>query len=626
VYKGLGKTLFSCNQFSIGYNNRMNVKFAFVFLGVILGASAFLFVPAVSDAQSTCTSVDTLNASAWDCTFGSGGTSCDGVLDASCFNRLDDEEEHFGSPFDYCQLVGSSYFCGVDFISGDTTPPKISNICVEGDCSAPYTTSDPTPQITFDTDENATCKRSGNDRPFSSMPFTCLSTGGTSHDCSSSASVSPGTTVMGYYACEDQAGNSHSSSQNTEITFTVTSGVDNTKPTISVTGPATVLQNKSVTITATAKDSESGLDNINVFVDFNRNGDFNDDGAAGSPKICPFSGSTNVETCAFIIPANTLSLGLYTYRAQAEDIAGNSKNTASIKEFTVVKVGSGPVTCNDPATGEDYALGDIRTQTCGSGECLGTHELTCQSDGEWSDPGPCDSSGFECTNDQGDVRVCSSIGVCPASSGGSSGASGTVVINNGDEETNSRQVTLQIQCPKCSGGPSGLSEMQIKETSDITDTDNREGYQEQLILNLKSAGDGHKTIFVRFRETTSSPWGPVTADFIELVEDSGGGSDPGGGGSIPIPTITIDFGNPLQYNSFTELINGIINFIFTIAVIVAPILLVVAGVLFMTAAGDTNRVTKARNMILWTIIGFAVILVSKGLVTILKEILNVNTP
>ena len=38
--------------------------------------------------------------------------------------------------------------------------------------------------------------------------------------------------------------------------------------------------------------------------------------------------------------------------------------------------------------------------------------------------------------------------------------------------------------------------------------------------------------------------------------------------------------------SFSELINTFTNFLFTLAVIIAPILLVVAGVIFMTAAGD----------------------------------------
>jgi len=71
------------------------------------------------------------------------------------------------------------------------------------------------------------------------------------------------------------------------------------------------------------------------------------------------------------------------------------------------------------------------------------------------------------------------------------------------------------------------------------------------------------------------------------------------------------------------MLKNIINFIFTIAVILAPILLVIAGVIFMTAAGDPGKVKTARSMMLWTIVGFGVILISKGLVSVLKNILGI---
>jgi uncharacterized membrane protein len=79
----------------------------------------------------------------------------------------------------------------------------------------------------------------------------------------------------------------------------------------------------------------------------------------------------------------------------------------------------------------------------------------------------------------------------------------------------------------------------------------------------------------------------------------------------------------LGATTFTELIGNLIDFLFTIAVIVAPILLVVAGVIFMTAAGEPSRVATARRMLLWTVIGFGIILISKGLVEVLKGILGI---
>jgi hypothetical protein len=87
--------------------------------------------------------------------------------------------------------------------------------------------------------------------------------------------------------------------------------------------------------------------------------------------------------------------------------------------------------------------------------------------------------------------------------------------------------------------------------------------------------------------------------------------------------IVVPIINPLGASSFTDLINNLIDFLFTISIIVAPILLVIAGIIFMTAAGDPSRVATARRMLLWTIVGFGIILISKGLVTVLQGVLGI---
>ena len=102
--------------------------------------------------------------------------------------------------------------------------------------------------------------------------------------------------------------------------------------------------------------------------------------------------------------------------------------------------------------------------------------------------------------------------------------------------------------------------------------------------------------------------------------NTGGGPPPPPG---PVPVGPFAFPNPLGATSFTDLVKNIIDFLFTLAVIVAPVLLVIAGVIFMTAAGDPSRVGSARRMLLWTVIGFGIILMSKGLVEVLRAILGI---
>ncbi len=104
---------------------------------------------------------------------------------------------------------------------------------------------------------------------------------------------------------------------------------------------------------------------------------------------------------------------------------------------------------------------------------------------------------------------------------------------------------------------------------------------------------------------------------VKVNTDGGGGGGGGGGGQI------IKFENPLKAKNLTELVDNLLNFLFTLAIIGAPILLVIAGVMFMTAAGNPARISTARNMLMWTIIGFGVILLAKGLVALLQGVLGI---
>ncbi len=83
--------------------------------------------------------------------------------------------------------------------------------------------------------------------------------------------------------------------------------------------------------------------------------------------------------------------------------------------------------------------------------------------------------------------------------------------------------------------------------------------------------------------------------------------------------------NPLAYDNFEELVEAIANFIFNIALVLAPIMIVIAGFYFLTAAGDPGRVATAKKIILYTLVGFAIILLSRGLVAVIREILQVGS-
>lgn len=87
----------------------------------------------------------------------------------------------------------------------------------------------------------------------------------------------------------------------------------------------------------------------------------------------------------------------------------------------------------------------------------------------------------------------------------------------------------------------------------------------------------------------------------------------------------VNIENPLSSNTFTELLDKIIDFIFYIGVFgVAPLMIIIAGFFFVTAAGEPEKITRAKQMILWVLIGLLVLFCAKGLITLFKEIVGVE--
>lgn len=81
--------------------------------------------------------------------------------------------------------------------------------------------------------------------------------------------------------------------------------------------------------------------------------------------------------------------------------------------------------------------------------------------------------------------------------------------------------------------------------------------------------------------------------------------------------------NPLQSSTIGDLIKRLSDFVFNVALVLTPILVLYAGFLFLTSAGDPKKVSAAKSIILWTVIGLGIILLSKGIVAIMKGLLGI---
>jgi len=80
--------------------------------------------------------------------------------------------------------------------------------------------------------------------------------------------------------------------------------------------------------------------------------------------------------------------------------------------------------------------------------------------------------------------------------------------------------------------------------------------------------------------------------------------------------------NPLKVNDFEALLNIVIDFIFWIGMALAPVMFIVAGFLYVTAAGNPQKTEQAKKIIIYTVIGLVVLLLAKGLTEVLKSVIG----
>ena len=87
-------------------------------------------------------------------------------------------------------------------------------------------------------------------------------------------------------------------------------------------------------------------------------------------------------------------------------------------------------------------------------------------------------------------------------------------------------------------------------------------------------------------------------------------------------SVTGDIEDPDEHpgeslNLWTSL-GKVVDYLFALLIIIATIFLVVAGILFVTAQGDPDKVKKARDFVLWALIGVIVGVLAYALVNFVQ--------
>ena len=105
--------------------------------------------------------------------------------------------------------------------------------------------------------------------------------------------------------------------------------------------------------------------------------------------------------------------------------------------------------------------------------------------------------------------------------------------------------------------------------------------------------------------------------YSALASSHGSGST---GGERPV-SITLQ--NPLRClpsGTLADCVNNAINALIFIAAPIASIMVLIGGFQMMFAAGEPEKIARGRKTILYAAVGFAVIIMAKGVVVVLRSI------
>ena len=73
------------------------------------------------------------------------------------------------------------------------------------------------------------------------------------------------------------------------------------------------------------------------------------------------------------------------------------------------------------------------------------------------------------------------------------------------------------------------------------------------------------------------------------------------------------FCNPLKFESLADFLNALLNVIIIIGIPVVTLAIIFAGFLFITAQGNETKVSTAKKIFFWVVIGALLILGAKAL-------------
>ena len=116
----------------------------------------------------------------------------------------------------------------------------------------------------------------------------------------------------------------------------------------------------------------------------------------------------------------------------------------------------------------------------------------------------------------------------------------------------------------------------------------------------------------RLFQQTVTLWGIYNFLFISKAFAQGGGA-----GSVEVP-------NPLSSTDIVSILRNIAGFLMFIAAPIVIIMIIWAGFLIMGSGGDETKIKSGKSTLIYAVVGYGVILISWGVLTLIRELLGAN--
>lgn len=104
--------------------------------------------------------------------------------------------------------------------------------------------------------------------------------------------------------------------------------------------------------------------------------------------------------------------------------------------------------------------------------------------------------------------------------------------------------------------------------------------------------------------------------------DCSAGATCSGAGVCGVPFFDIIFKNPTLLNAIEDVIPSSINWLLGIASSIVILFLVVGGIIYISAAGDEERIQQGKRIVTYAIFGLVIILIAYGIVALINRLVT----